>query len=116
MSKKRNLKQKLAVAMSVVNALNVAAPIALPYVNVTRTMSTRGGHVEPLADVLARSLYGTAQAGSSYDVPHDTSVLSVSVSVMSDGDTMTVNNGGTGIVSTVSSGGVQTALFSSPDP
>ncbi len=35
---KKNLKQKLAVALSVVNALNMVAPIALPYVNVARNV------------------------------------------------------------------------------
>ena len=35
-SRKKSLKQKLAAAMSLVNVLNVAAPIALPYVNMAR--------------------------------------------------------------------------------
>lgn len=39
---KTSLKQKLSVALSVVNALNMAAPIALPYVNMTRNVSTMG--------------------------------------------------------------------------
>ena len=43
MSRERNMKKKLAVALSVVNALNSIAPMALPYVNMTRDMSTRGG-------------------------------------------------------------------------
>ena len=40
---KKSLKQKLAMALSVINTLNVCAPIALPYVNVARDMSTGGG-------------------------------------------------------------------------
>ena len=43
MSKKKSMKKKLAVAMSVVNALNAVAPMALPYVNVSRDASTTGG-------------------------------------------------------------------------
>ena len=43
MSREKSMKKKLAVALSVVNALNSIAPMALPYVNLTRDMSTRGG-------------------------------------------------------------------------
>ena len=43
-SKKKSLKQKLAVAVSLVNVLNAAAPIALPYVSLTQRVSTGGGH------------------------------------------------------------------------
>ena len=43
MSRKKSMKKKLAVAMSVVNALNAVAPMALPYVNVSQDMSTAGG-------------------------------------------------------------------------
>ena len=60
-SRRKSLKQKLAVALSVVNALNMAAPIALPYVNVARNVRTEGGQAEPLQGV-ARAFYGTAQA------------------------------------------------------
>ena len=42
MSRKNSMKKKLAVALSVVNALNTVAPMALPYVNVTKDMSTGG--------------------------------------------------------------------------
>ena len=41
-SKNSTLKQKLAVALSVVNALNVCAPIALHYVNVARNVRADG--------------------------------------------------------------------------
>ena len=43
MSRERDMKKKLAVALSVANALNSIAPMALPYVNMTRDVSTRGG-------------------------------------------------------------------------
>lgn len=43
MSRKKSMKKKLAVAMSVVNALNAVAPMALSYVNVSQDMSTAGG-------------------------------------------------------------------------
>ena len=43
MSRKKSMKKKLAVAMSVVNALNAVVPMALPYVNVARDISTAGG-------------------------------------------------------------------------
>ena len=43
MSRKKSMKKKLAVAMSVVNALNAVTPMALPYVNVSRDVSTAGG-------------------------------------------------------------------------
>ena len=35
-SKQKSLKQKLAVAMSLVNVPSATAPIALPYVNMAR--------------------------------------------------------------------------------
>ena len=41
-SPKKSLKQKLIIALSVVNALNMAAPIALPYVNVARNVRADG--------------------------------------------------------------------------
>ena len=47
-SSKKSLKQKLTIALSVVNALNMAAPIALPYVNVARNVRAEGGQTEPL--------------------------------------------------------------------
>ena len=40
-SRRQSLKQKLTVALSVVNALNMAAPVALPYVNVSTTGARR---------------------------------------------------------------------------
>ena len=43
MSRNKSMKKKLAVAMSMVNALNAIAPMALPYVNVGRGVSTTGG-------------------------------------------------------------------------
>ena len=43
MAKRKSLEKKLAAAVSVVNLLNAAAPIALPYVNVARNVSTAGG-------------------------------------------------------------------------
>lgn len=43
MSRKSSLKKKLAVALSVVNALNSVAPMAIPYVNMTKNVSTKGG-------------------------------------------------------------------------
>ncbi|MBO6236728.1 MAG: hypothetical protein J6N22_08425, partial [Schwartzia sp.] len=60
-SRRQSLKQKLTIALSVVNALNMAAPIALPYVNVARNVRAEGGQTEPLQDV-AHAFYGTAQA------------------------------------------------------
>ena len=98
---KKSLKQKLTIALSVVNALNMAAPIALPYVNLARNVRTEGGQAEPLQGV-ARAFYGTAQA-QDYTVP-DGTTSSVSVPEMNDGDTMSVNDGGTGTVSTMSGG------------
>ena len=47
-SRRQSLKQKLTVALSLVNALNMAAPIALPYVNVARNVRAEGGQTEPL--------------------------------------------------------------------
>ena len=63
-SRKKRLSEKLALAMSFVNLLNAAAPIALPYVNVTRDVRTEGGLAEPPIDRLARALYGTAYAST----------------------------------------------------
>ena len=48
MSRKKKLQKKIAVAVSVVNILNVCAPMVLPYVNMTRDLSARGGYMEPV--------------------------------------------------------------------
>ena len=48
MSRKKKLQKKIAVAVSVVNILNVGAPMVLPYVNMTRDLSARGGYMEPV--------------------------------------------------------------------
>ena len=101
-SRRKSMKQKLAVALSVVNALNVCAPVALPYVNVARNVRADGGQAEPLTDGLARAFYGTAQA-SDYRVPNGGS-SSVSVGEMGSDDTMTISSGGTGTVNTMNGG------------
>ncbi|ORU00294.1 adhesin aidA-I [Anaerovibrio sp. JC8] len=100
-----NLQKKLAVAMSLVNALNTTAPVALPYVNVARDMKAPGGQVQGLTDAFAAQLYSTAEA-TDYNVP-DGSTTSVSVAMLTAGDKMNVNSGGIGTVGIVSSGGTQ---------
>ena len=62
-----NLQKKLAVAMSLVNALNTTAPVALPYVNVARDMKAPGGQVQGLTEAFASHLYSTAQAAEPTD-------------------------------------------------
>ncbi|MBR1885222.1 MAG: AIDA repeat-containing protein, partial [Schwartzia sp.] len=99
---KKSLKQKLAMALSVVNALNVCAPIALPYVNVARNVRAEGGNTEPLSDGLARAFYGTAQAYTS--TVENTSVYSEAIP---DGGTQNVNDGGYTSATSVNNGGVQ---------
>lgn len=42
-SRRQSLEKKLAVAASVVQLLNAAAPIALPYVSLTQSLSATGG-------------------------------------------------------------------------
>ena len=106
---KKSLKQKLAVALSVVNALNVCAPIALPYVNVARDMSTGGGHAEHLSDVLARAFYGTAQATTSSSTDRTTveSGQTETREKVESGGTQYVLSGGTGIINEMNNGGQQ---------
>jgi autotransporter passenger strand-loop-strand repeat protein len=104
MSRKKKLKKKIAVAVSVVNLLNISAPLVLPYVNVAGQVPAAGGQIVQFADTAQSVLYRTAQAAE-YNVP-DGATTSVSVSEMSGGDTMNVKNGGTGTVATMS-GGVQ---------
>ena len=101
MAKRKSLEKKLAAAISVVNLLNAAAPIALPYVNVARNVSTAGGHSESLTDSLARAFYGTAQA-TSQQVNGETKTFSGGTMV--DGDIQQINFGGTGIVEIMSGG------------
>ena len=106
---KKNLKQKLAVALSVVNALNMVAPIALPYVNVARNVRADGGQAERLSDALARSLYSTAQAlrGGGYTNPvtsgtvENETIPSGGTQIVNGGETenVSVSNGGTQIIS-----------------
>ncbi|MBO5515071.1 MAG: hypothetical protein J5963_03115, partial [Schwartzia sp.] len=105
-SRRQSLKQKLTIALSVVNALNMAAPIVLPYVNVARNVRAEGGQTEPLQDV-AHAFYGTAQAAFTDPVTNTVNgqtVASVTQHVSNGGYThsTTINNGGT---QNVSSGG-----------
>ena len=71
MSKKKNLKQKIVVAMSVVNALNVTAAVALPYAAMTPNVLTGGATVRQLTDGVAGAMYGTAHAISQGEVITD---------------------------------------------
>ena len=100
MSRKKKLQKKIAVAVSVVNLLNMGAPMVLPYVNVAGRMPAAGGQIVQFADTAQSVLYGTAHAAN-YTVPPDSTV-----DVMNANDTMNVNNGGTGTVTTMT-GGVQ---------
>ena len=102
MSRKKKLQKKIAVAVSVVNLLNMSAPLVLPYVNVAGQVPAAGGQIVQFADTAQSVLYRTAQAAE-YNVP-DGATTSVSVSEMSGGDTMNVKNGGTGTVNTMNSG------------
>ncbi|ORU00295.1 adhesin aidA-I [Anaerovibrio sp. JC8] len=80
--KNLNLQKKLAVAMSLVNALNTAAPVALPYVNVVQA--------------------------AEIDVPAgDGAPRTVTDKTLNGGTTMNVNAGGTAIRTTINSGGKQ---------
>ena len=100
MSRKKKLQKKIAVAVSVVNLLNMGAPLVLPYVNVAGRVPAAGGQIVQFADTAQSVLYGTAHAAN-YTIPPDSTV-----NVMNANDTMNVNNGGTGTVTTMS-GGVQ---------
>ncbi|MER2138564.1 MAG: hypothetical protein ABS965_00345, partial [Succiniclasticum sp.] len=98
-SRKKSFKQKLAVTMAVVNVLNMGTPLVLPYVNMAGQVPAAGGQIVQFADTAQSVFYGTAQAGSSYEVPPDSTV-----GEMNSGDTMTVSSGGTGTVTTMNSG------------
>ena len=102
-----NLQKKLAVAMSLVNALNTTAPVALPYVNVARDMKAPGGQVQGLTDAFAAHLYSTAQAATTQTIP-DGDIKSATWTenggTMVLGDTQTINSGGTGTVATMERG------------
>ena len=105
--KKSSLKQKIALSLSLVNAINVCAPIALPYVNVAKNVRADGGQAEPLRDAriviynTARSLYGTAQATTQTIPSGSSSFLN---EPMETGDTQYIISGGTGTVSTMNGG------------
>ena len=100
MSRKKKLQKKIAVAVSVVNLLNMGAPLMLPYVNVAGRVPAAGGQIVQFADTAQSVLYGTAHAAN-YTVPPNSTV-----DVMNADDTMNVNNSGTGTVTTMT-GGVQ---------
>ena len=100
MSRKKKLQKKIAVAVSVVNLLNTGAPLVLPYVNVAGQMPAAGGQIVQFADTAQSVLYGTAHA-ENYTIPPNSTVA-----VMNADDTMNVNSGGTGTVTTMN-GGVQ---------
>ncbi|MBQ3853459.1 MAG: AIDA repeat-containing protein, partial [Anaerovibrio sp.] len=102
-----NLQKKLAVAMSLVNALNTTAPVALPYVNVARDMKAPGGQVQGLTEAFAAHLYSTAQAYYSQEVPDEYGTTVFSHQEIESGGTQNVNSGGTAKNNTVLEGGVQ---------
>ncbi len=126
-AKKSSLKQKLAVTLSVVNALNVCAPMALPYVNVTRNLSATGGQAVPSGggadpvDTLIFAAQKALQPSVAYaeevnptTVTSNTSGNPVSVPdyqsanvTLVDGGIMSVINGGTATSTTISKGGTQ---------
>ena len=91
MSRKKKLQKKIAVAVSVVNLLNMGAPLMLPYVNVAGRVPAAGGQIVQFADTAQSVLYGTAHAAN-YTVPPNSTV-----DVMSADDTMNINSGGTGL-------------------
>ena len=109
------MKKKLAVALSVVNALNSIAPMALPYVNMTRDMSTRGGQVygDEAGDGLV-PLWGSvayAEDKSARELPGNGQYTQdVSQGETGTVDTMNadgcqiVSNGGNGTVNTMNDG------------
>ena len=99
MSRKKKLQKKIAVAVSVVNLLNMSAPLVLPYVNVAGQVPAAGGQIVQFADRAQSVLYGTAQAAAEYTVPPDSTI-----ETMNDGDTMNINDGGNGTVTTMSGG------------
>lgn len=101
MSRKQSLEKKLAAAFSVVNLLNAAAPVVLPYVNVTQDVGGSGATTEDLSGIAARAMYGTAHAENQVVNSGETSTYS---GRMSRGTTQTVNSGGTGIVETLYGG------------
>ena len=78
MSRKKKLQKKIAVAVSVVNLLNMGAPLVLPYVNVAGQVPAAGGQIVQFADTAQSVLYGTAQA-SNYTVPDETTTSVSSV-------------------------------------
>ena len=103
-SPKKSLKQKLTIALSVVNALNMAAPIALPYVNVARNVRADGGQTEPLQGV-ARAFYGTAQAEETYTPTVENNT--VENETIPSGGTQNVSSGGVANSTTINFGGKQ---------
>jgi len=103
MSRKKSMKKKLAVAMSVVNALNAVTPMALPYVNVSRDMSTAGGQTCDLGGV-------HFSLSCSEGVAHAEEV-DLDVSTLNDGETQSVGDGQTGTVGTMN-GGTQKVMVS----
>ena len=61
MSRKKKLQKKIAVAVSVVNLLNMGAPLVLPYVNVAGRVPAAGGQIVQFTDTAQPVLYGTAR-------------------------------------------------------
>ncbi|MBP3691111.1 MAG: hypothetical protein J6I74_07285, partial [Schwartzia sp.] len=110
MAQKKNLKQKLAVAMSVVNALNVGAAVALPYANMTQSIVADGAKIEQLVDGVAGAMYGTAHAehitstitaGQVLDGPNLGEVTDGVITVEAGGQTSKTTLGGTDTTSGV---------------
>ena len=102
--KKNSLKQKLAVAMSVVNALNMAAPIALPYANMVRSADDGAPGALVLGGV-AEANGGNKNIDSLGDGEHDIVDYGETHSVGTiNGGAQVIDEGGIGIVGTMERG------------
>ena len=106
-----NLQKKLAVAMSLVNALNTTAPVALPYVNITKDLSAQGGKVQSIAQGHNSLFYGTAQAAGPTDSTTVAPGSTETRDTVSDGGKQVVEGGqaegsagGTGIITNMEGG------------
>ena len=115
MSRKKKLQKKIAVAVSVVNILNVGAPMVLPYVNMTRDLSARGGYMEPVqggarlaaAGVLADAVQAVMpeKTAEAYTDPVTSGQTVTNETI--EGGNQHVSSGGTANGTTVNSGGHQ---------
>ena len=102
-SRRKSLEKKLAAAVSVVNLLNAAAPIALPYVNMTKSADgTAPGALVNVAEARHKEEHHSGTTGMCY--VHDDELHTIEYLQNMDNSYQIVYSGGSGVISKMDRG------------